>query len=1172
MQKYEILAAPQNKNQVLVFLYVANLFFGNYYYKKIPIVPTNNTIIENLDRFIRKYYKSRLIKGALYAVGALVVLYLAMVVIEHFGYFGTAVRTLFFWLYLAALVAILAVYVVRPLLKMNKLGKRISYDEAAQIVGRHFPEIKDKLLNLLQLQRQQASNAESDNSLLLAAIEQKTAQISPIPFTNAVDLKVNRRYVKYAAIPLLAVIVLALVSPSFISEPSKRIINHTTEYERPAPFAFEIENAVLEASQQEDFALQVKIVGDAVPNEAFIDIDGRQYKMQAVDKTHFTYTFKNLQRSHQFRFTAAGVESKSYQLSVFPRPSVIHFQASMAYPAYTGKANEVLANEGDFTVPQGTTISWVFQTKDVDTLVFLTDEGRRALTPNDNGRVTLSIRAVNSFDYAFFVMNGKVPTTDTLRYSVSTIADMVPMIAVMEMRDSLTPNRIFFRGRIKDDYGFSKLEFRLQRINESDTSLNRVVVTPVGITKDNSQEFNFSTNLNEIGINPGDHIKYHFTVWDNDAIHGPKSATSQEFEINIPSQKELDNLLEKNLNDIENKANTSMSELKKLQKEIDETMRKLIDKKDLNYQDKKQLQDLINKHNEVKNMLEKMQQQINENNRLEENYRKQDEQILEKQKELNELFDKVMNEEMKDLMKQLDELMKDTDKQKVQEQLENLKLKNEDIEKQLDQNIELMKRLEMEKRVDETAQRIDKLAEKQKELSKQTEQSKGKDKENLMQQQQQLNKEFQDLKKEIEQIKKDYKEIDPSLDLKTDKELEQRIQNEQNQAQQNLQKGKNKEASSLQKQAADDMEKMSQDLQDAQSEMEQQDLAEDSEMVRRLLKNVVRLSFNQEELINQINAVSIQDPRYQHIINEQNKLRTDFRNVEDSLRAMAKRQLMVAATINKELSAVNTNTQKSLSSLLQYNQSIYGNWRNTSAAQFMQYSMTALNNLALVMAESLDKMQDQQRQQQQKKSCKNPNKNRSNNQCSNPGQSKPSPKSMKQMQEELNKQLEALKKQLDKNGKPQGRPTLDKQQQSMSKEFAEAAARQEAIRRLMQQYGQELKQQSGGNSKLAKEVEDMMRQMEQTETDLVNKTITQQTLRRQQQITTRLLEHEKAEMQREKEERRQSTEGKDIYQPTQSDLERYKRLQEKNMELFRTVPPSLTPYYKNKVNEYFFDL
>jgi len=174
------------------------------------------------------------------------------------------------------------------------------------------------------------------------------------------------------------------------------------------------------------------------------------------------------------------------------------------------------------------------------------------------------------------------------------------------------------------------------------------------------------------------------------------------------------------------------------------------------------------------------------------------------------------------------------------------------------------------------------------------------------------------------------------------------------------------------------------------------------------------------------------------------------------------------------------------------------------------------------------------------------------------------------MQEELNKQMQSLKKELEKQGNKSGGRTKIGQHNSMSSEFAKMAARQEQIRRMMQQYGQEMKEQSGGNSKIAKEIDDIMRQMEQTETDLVNKTITRQTIQRQQQIMTRLLQHEKAEMEREKEDRRESTEGKDVFQPSQGDLEEYKRLQEKNQDLFHSTPPSLNNYYKNKVNEYFF--
>jgi hypothetical protein len=152
----------------------------------------------------------------------------------------------------------MAFYVVSPLLKMWRLGRRISYDEAASIIGSHFPEVSDKLLNLLQLQQMDETTG---NELLTASIEQKTAQLSPVPFLKAIDLRGNLKYVKFVAIPLVFIVVALLVAPSFITEPSKRIINHSTFYERPAPFAFVLENSDLSASQQDDFTVRVAIEG-----------------------------------------------------------------------------------------------------------------------------------------------------------------------------------------------------------------------------------------------------------------------------------------------------------------------------------------------------------------------------------------------------------------------------------------------------------------------------------------------------------------------------------------------------------------------------------------------------------------------------------------------------------------------------------------------------------------------------------------------------------------------------------------------------------------------------------------------------------------------------------------------------------------------------------------------
>lgn len=1128
-------------------------------------------ILQALDAFIRKYYKNLLIKGSLYTIGIVFTLFLAAVLLEHFGWMPQVVRGIIFWLGIVAVAVVLGWFIVRPLLKMYGLGKRISREQAAVIIGRHFPEVSDKLLNLLQLM--DAGDGEQGKELLLAAVEQKTVQLRPVPILNAINLKGNRRYLKYAIPPLAIVLLLLLLSPRTVTEPSKRIVNYGTAYERPAPFHFRILNESLAVMQGDDFTLLVVAEGDAVPAEAFIVIDGRRYRLSADGARgggEFSYCFTKVSRSMAFYFDGGGVSSPEYTLEMLPNPTVLSFRMLLSYPAYTGREAETVLNLGDAAVPEGTQVRWIFQTQDADSLHFSLADARLSFSPDANGRVEISRRVMDNMDYSFCVSSSH-STSDTLRYSLSAIRDAVPQIAVEEMADSLHPDRRLFRGRIKDDYGFSRLVFIHKTTNPADTARKAVSEAEIALGEGASQEFYFSFNTAELFLAPGNALSYWFEVSDNDGIHGPKSARSQVYEIKVPTADELDSLLEQSSSDVRQSAEKQMSELQRLQEEINEMMRKLVDKKELGWQEKKELEQIAEKQKQVRQMMQQMQQQIQENNRLEQKYREQSEQLMEKQRELDRLMNEVMDDKMKETMAEIERMMQELDKKKVQQQLEQLKMDNAELEKQLDQNIELMKRFEIEKKVEQTIQKMEKLAEEQRNVSRETEQARSKDKEQMMQKQQAIDEKFQQLKEDINQIKQDYKELDPSTDFRVPQELEQKVEQHQKEARQNLQKGKTIDASKQQKEAADDMEKLSEALAEAQLDAEQQDLAEDAEEVRQLLKNLVRLSFNQEELIADLGKIYIQDPRYQTIIARQNRVKDDFRGVEDSLRSMARRQVTVASAISKDLAAVNNGISRSLNGLLDMNQSFYGNYRNTNAATPMQYSMTSLNNLALVLAESLDQMQNQMRQNSQKKKngqCKN--KGKSGGQCSNPGQGNPSPKSMRQMQEELNKQMEALKKQLDKQGKPGGRHKIG-QGQSVSEEFAKMAAQQEAIRRMMQQYGQELKEGDAGNSKMAKEIDQMMRQMEQTETDLVNRTITKQTIARQQQIMTRLLEHEKAEMQREKEERRESHEAGELYsQPSPAEIEKYNRQARPATDQLRTVPPTLQPYYRQKVNDYFY--
>jgi Rad3-related DNA helicase len=220
--------------------------------------------------------------------------------------------------------------------------------------------------------------------------------------------------------------------------------------------------------------------------------------------------------------------------------------------------------------------------------------------------------------------------------------------------------------------------------------------------------------------------------------------------------------------------------------------------------------------------------------------------------------------------------------------------------------------------------------------------------------------------------------------------------------------------------------------------------------------------------------------------------------------------------------------------------------------------MTSVNNLALMLSEVQKQMQNNLNM------C---SKNKGKSSCSKPGGSgKSSMSNMRKAQEQINKQLKSLKEGLQSGNKSGNGNAMKQGRQGMSEQLARLAAQQEALRNEMQKYLDQLNEQGykdgGGMS-------DAIKQMEQTEKDIVNRRILQETIDRQQQILTRMLESEKAEMQREQEEKRKSTEAKNQKYSNPSSNFQYNYLKKQSDELMKSVQPSYNFFYRNKINGYF---
>lgn len=1125
-------------------------------------------LIRKLDEFIRKYYKNLLLRGLIYSMGLVLLFFISVTAIEYFAHFNTIIRTILFYSFLIATIFVLVKFVAIPLSKLYKLGQIISYEDAAGIIGKHFSDVQDKLLNVLQLQ-QQAMNHSNEASaiagyqLIEASIDQKTAELKPVPFTSAVDFSENKKYLKYALIPVLAITVILFAAPSIITDGTKRLVKHSDYFEKEAPFQFVIANGDLKTVTQEDFELKVKLTGDEVPDNIYVEIDGNEFKLDKENIANFKYIFKNVQKNIRFQLAADGFKSKEYELIALPNPVLLNFDITLSYPKYLNKKDEVLKNTGDLIIPAGTKLSWNFNTQNTRLLRLNFNDTAFSVSPASENTFNYSTRLFRDKTYSITTANQFLKSKDSVTYSINVIPDAYPQITVSEKKDSTSSKRIYFRGEIKDDYGFNKLTFNYRFIGNNDSvssdKYKQLTTnnTPIAVSKTQPQDqFFHYWDMAQLGVTPGDEIEYFFEVWDNDGVNGSKSSRSQKMLFKAPTLKELEENTDKNNDKIKNDLQESILQAKEVQKELADLQRKVAEKKELSWEEKKKLKELLEKQKELQKKLEKVKNENQLNNEQKNEYQQPNEEMLEKQKQLEELFDKVMTPELKEKYDELQKLLEKLDKDKVQEALDKMKLENKDLMKELDRNLEIFKQLEVEQKIQESINKLNELSKKQEDLAKQSEEKKA-DAQEQKAKQDDLNKKFEDLKKDLKELEKKNSELEEPQKLENTEQKQEDIQKEMQKSSDKLNENKKKDAAKSQKDAAKKMQEMSQQMEEAQAKEQQEQEGEDIDKMRGLLENLIQLSFGQEALMSELSKTKANDPQIVKINQKQKKLKDDSKMIEDTLLALSKRVPQIAAAVNKEISAINMNMDKAVDEIKESQSPAHdGKNHKQEAMSRQQFAMTSINNLALMLNEALSAMQA---------AAKKPGKPGSGS-CNKPGGKgqKPSMSSMRQMQEQLNQQIKKLKEGMEKGGnKPGNKPGMGTG--GMSQELAKLAAQQAAIRQEIQKMSDQINKDGKGAGGMSKIID----KMEETETDLVNKMLSKETIMRQEEILTRLLESEKAEKEREMDEKRQSNEAKNENFSNPDEFLEYNLLKQKETELLKTVPPSLTPFFKLKVNQYF---
>jgi len=1082
-------------------------------------------INDRLLPFKRRYYQDLLMRGVLITAAVLLSYFIIAALGEHFLWFSSPVRFVLLMLFL-----VIATYcfwrLLREPVRFFLFGKGMDNQEAARKIGHSVKEVDDHLLNMLQLA------GHPGNALAEAGILQKFRSLASVQFEQSVDIRLNRQYVPWVLIPAAIILIALVVNSRILTGSTERIVRFNTAFSPEAPFRFQVTNTSLRAFRGEDFVLSVELTGEQVPGLLYVEHNGLLHQMSAADDGSFTYTFEKIQDATTFRLYGAGFYSEPYSVEVIARPELVALKTRLTFPRYLGLKPQSFDNSGNLEVPEGTRIDWTVNASGASNAIITFGDGaKNPMQSADNQNYTFGKGFFQDDNYGIVLYNDHAESRDRMEYRVTVIKDGSPQIEVRQARDSILFKNIYLGGEISDDHGLTALSLNWQVLrkgkDEKRFESARITINAAMTT----QEFVIPWQLDSLNLGPDDKLRYFLEVRDNDGVNGSKSTRTAIFDFEIPGTAALQEQVRKQERETSETIKENVDKAKSLNESIEEAQRKLRGKQTLDWQDKAMIEDILRQKQEMEKALEALEKENKQLNEQRDAFDEQDERIREKTEQLQKLMEEVLDEETKKLFQELEKLLKEnSNAEQMQKMLDKIRRNEINVEKELDRIRELFNQLKLEARIDEAINRLDQTIKDQESLMEKTaeqEKQRGNDgNTELAEEQEDIRKDLEEEKQDMESIRELQEEAgEEEKELPGEKDFDD-AGKEMKQSEESLKQGEEKKAGESQKKAVQKMKEMKSGLQNMQQSMEMEMDEQNLESLRQILHGMLKLSFDQEKTMKDYQAVDGSDPAYLSVSQYQLKLQDDAKVLEDSLLALGKKDPFLGSFVTREIGELNHHLDRSSENIRER--------RRQLAASEMQLSMTSMNNLSLMLNDHF-----QQMMQMMSKGGKGKSKKKSG---------KPS---LSEMQKQLNQQIEQIK-QGGKTGK------------QLSEELARMAAEQERIRKALQNLQDQLQKQNG-----QKPGGDIPAKMEQTEMDLVNKRITEQTIRRQKEILTRLLETEKSMREQEFDQERKGETAKDYEKDIPKAFQDYLKAREREAELLKTVPPKLYPYYKKEVNEYF---
>ena len=862
-----------------------------------------------------------------------------------------------------------------------------------------------------------------------------------------------------------------------------------------------------------------------------------ELRMTSVDSI-FTYDFELVNNDLKFYFKTQDQTSDSYLLRVLPTPSIDGYRVVAIPPAYTGKEPEILTNTVDLQVLYGSVLQFELTYSNLDSLFFEDKEQSISIPLKSVSKTDFSRQIKASGEYILSGSNAYFSHRQLLNFNIICISDLYPGIQITEIQDSLKNSLHYFYGVITDDYGFSDLCFNYS------LGTDRTVVVPVSFMKNlNTQEFYFSFDFAEFAGTDKTEINYYFEVFDNDNLSGPKSTRSSRLIYRIP---DLNTIFDYN-REVSQSVNNDLKKAEKIAGEIvtgiQDLREKLLDNTTDDWEKQQLSKEVVRKKEQLDRLLEAVKENNQKKSDLNRSFTVQDSLLIDKQKKIQDLLDRLMDSEIKQLLDEFSKLSEEFSKDKFKNLDERMEFTFDQVSEELDRNIELLKRFQIEERHDLISKQIDRLKSDQARLERLLE-NKSFDRDSAYSRNKSILNDLRAIENNYEELITENSTLSEPFDLKDFKTDFDRLSWKMQQQRQNI--SGNKKDKKLSEEIEDDLFELSKRMKQQQERnFVNKSLPQND--IELIIQNILIISLSQEELLQQFSDVQAQSLKYNELGRIQDLKRQEYKIIKDSLSVLAKSNLMLASLLDRKFYDLEVKFGL-LPGYIQDN-------RRSDLLREQHYIINYLNDIALSLTDALQKAKEEVNRSGKRRGEKNSDKKRQRNSSGDSGYPK-----MKQFQRNLKKQLEDLVSQM-KNGE-KGKP-LHQRISNMIRE-------NELFRKSLNEFISEAGSMSSREKQLLNEINQLI---DQNIRDMANYSVSGQLINRNNLIYNKLLMSEKASKEKEDFEDKRKSES-----ATQTRFHRPEQMfefQKKSAFIKTDIQKSdlkLNTYFKSMYNHYYIKL